>query len=102
LKRRENAPLIAQMIMIALLIGSLPIAASPVVMQRETTSAFTLNVCQPLPSFSIGAASCGLPTPPKLSFELEAGHQDVIAEFLPAVSGREIAAPDPPPPKPLI
>jgi hypothetical protein len=101
LKRRESASLIAQIVTIALLIGSLPIAASPAILEHDSAPAFTLNVCHPLPSFAAGAVSCCLPVPARFSFEYKAGHQSVMAEFIPVVSGRESAAPDPPPPKSL-
>jgi hypothetical protein len=102
LKRRENAALIAQILTIALLIGSLPVAVSPVIMQHEAAPAFMLNVCHPLPSFTIGAVSCSLPVLTKFSFEHVIGCDGVMPDFVPASSGRSITAPDPPPPKSLI
>jgi hypothetical protein len=103
LKRCENAPLIAQILTIALLIGSLPVAASPVITPYEAAPAFMLNVCHPLPSFTIGAVSCSLPMLTKCSFERHAiGGDGVMPDFVPATSGRSIGAPDPPPPKSLI
>ena len=97
-----NAPLIAQILTIAMLIGSLPIVASPVIVEHDSAPAFTLNVCHPLPSLAAGAASCCLLEPSRFSFENKAGHRGVMAEFNPVISGRTIAAPDPPPPKPLV
>jgi hypothetical protein len=102
LKRSEGAPLIAQIVAIALLIGSLPIAASSLIPAHDSAPSFTLNVCHPPLSFTIGTASCCLPTLATFSFEREAGYQAVMAEFIPVVAGRAIAAPDPPPPKSLI
>jgi hypothetical protein len=102
LKRSEGAPLIAQIVAIALLIGSLPIAASSLIPAHDSAPSFTLNVCHPPPSFTLGAVSCCLPTLARFSFAREAGHQAVMAEFIPVVAGRAIAAPDPPPPKSLI
>jgi hypothetical protein len=69
---------------------------------HDSVPSFTLNVCHPPPSFTLGAVSCCLPTLAKFSFAPEAGHQAVMAEFIPVVAGRAIAAPDPPPPKFLI
>jgi hypothetical protein len=87
---------------IALLIGSLPIAASSLIPAHDSAPSFTLNVCHPPPSFTLGAVSCWLPTLFRFSFAPEAGYQAVMAEFIPVVAGRAIAAPDLPPPKSLI
>ena len=102
MKRQESAPLIAQIVTIALLIGSLPVATSPVLLAHDSVPAFTLNVCHPLPPFTIRAVSRYLPRLATFSFEQEAAYQGVMPDFVPAASRRLIAAPDPPPPKSLI
>jgi hypothetical protein len=102
LKHREKAFLIAQIMVIALVIGGLPIAASPVIVQRESAPAFTLNICSPLAPYTIGAASCSLPTLDGFSFECILEDHGSAPDFIPAGSDRLIPAPDPPPPKSLI
>ena len=91
-----------EILAIALLIGSLPIAASSLIPAHDSAPSITLNVCHPPPSFTLGAVSCCLPTLARVSFPRDAGYQGVMAEFIPVVAGRAIAAPDPPPPKSLI
>jgi hypothetical protein len=102
LKHREKAFLIAQIMVIALVIGGLPIAASPVIVQPESAPAFTLNICSPLPSFTLGALSCSLPTLNRFSFECIVADHGCAPDFIAAGRDRLIPAPDPPPPKSLI
>jgi hypothetical protein len=102
LKRRENAPLIAQILMIALLLGSLPIAASPIILRHESAPAFTLDICTPLSSFAIGAAAYSLPTLTTFSFAAMIEHRRLAPDSIPSTADRTIDAPDPPPPKSLV
>ena len=102
LKRRENAPLIAQILMLALLLGSLPIAASPLILRHESAPAFTLDICTPLSSFAIGAAAYSLPTLTTFSFAAMIEHRRLLPDSIPSTADRTIDAPDPPPPKSLV
>jgi hypothetical protein len=102
LKRRKNAPLIAQIVVVAILFGALPMAASPAILQHNTAPAFTLNICTPLPSFTYGATSCSLPTMNVFVFECALEDRGIAIELTPRIIGRAIEAPDPPPPKSLI
>jgi hypothetical protein len=102
LKRRENAPLIAQILMLALLLGSLPIAASPIILRHESAPAFTLDICTPLSSFAIGAAACSLPTLTTSSFAVMIEHRRLAHDSIPSAADRAFDAPDPPPPKALV
>ena len=67
---RRHGPLIAQLLVIAVLLGSLPMAASPVLVQPEPAPAFTLDICHPLPVFAVGAASSTLAASVAFSFTI--------------------------------
>jgi len=101
LNARRHYPLIAQLVVIALLLGSLPIAASPVIVQRDSPPAFTLDICNPIPAFEVGAASCTLPTFTACSFACVIEDCGPAPESVLPLLGRANEAPDPPPPKPL-
>jgi hypothetical protein len=101
LTRRWHGPLIAQLLVVAVLLGSMPMAASPVIVKHEIAPAFTLDICHPLPMLAVGAASCTLVAFTAFSFSMvieDRGPTD--ASDLPIV---DLAgeAPDPPPPKTL-
>jgi hypothetical protein len=99
---RRHGPLIAQLLVVALLLGSLPMAAGPVLAQHDQVPAFTLDICHPLPVFAIGAASCTLAAFTAFSFVIlieDRGPTDVSNI---AMIDRTGKAPDPPPPKTLV
>jgi hypothetical protein len=102
LKRRENAPLIAQILIIALLAGGLPLAATPTMLHHESPPAFTLDICTPLSSFAIGAAACSLPTLTTFSLAVMIEHRRLAPDSITSTADRTIDAPDPPPPKSLV
>jgi hypothetical protein len=97
----RQSPLIAQLAVIALLLGSLPITATPVIVQRDRTPAFALDVCRPLPAFEVGAASCMLPAFAACSFACMIEDCGPAVESILPLIGRTTEAPDPPPPKTL-
>jgi hypothetical protein len=99
LNRRQNAPLIAQLLAIALLAGGLPMAASPVIVQHHPGPAFTLDICTPLPSFALGAASCSLAPLPAFSFRVVIEDHGIAIDSESSQASRALDAPDPPPPK---
>jgi hypothetical protein len=101
LKRRQNAALIAQILVMVLLVGGIPIAASPVIVRPQCAPAFTLDICTPLPSFALGAASCSLAPLPAFSFPVVLEDHDTTIESGSSRVGRALDAPDPPPPKSL-
>jgi hypothetical protein len=98
---RLHRQLIARLIVVALLIGSMPMAASPVIGENESAPAFTLDICHPLPVFAVSAASCALAayTAYSFSFAIEDRGATETSDF--AVIDRASEAPDPPPPKSL-
>jgi hypothetical protein len=102
LKRRKNAPLIAQIVIIGILLSAMPIAASPAILERNSAPAFTLNICTPLQSFTRGSASCSLPTINVFAFDCPLEDRGVAIGSIPRIVSRAIEAPDPPPPKFLI
>lgn len=91
----------ARLIVVALLLGSMPLAASPVIGDNESAPAFTLDLCHPLPVFAVSAASCTLAAFTAYSFSvvIEERGSTEASDF--AVSDRAGEAPDPPPPKTL-
>lgn len=92
--------LIAVLLVAALLIGSMPMAASAV-LGGETAPVYTLDICHPLPVFAVSAASCALAASSAYSYSvaIEDYGAPEISNF--AVVDRDSEAPDPPPPKPL-
>jgi hypothetical protein len=86
----------------ALFIGGIPMAASPVIVQPQTAPAFTLDICTPLPSFALGAASCSLPPLPAFAFSVVIEDHGTAIESGSLQAGRAPDAPDLPPPKPLV
>jgi hypothetical protein len=102
LKRRKNAPLIAQIVVIAILFGAMPMAASPAILEHNSAPAFTLNICTPLQSFTRAAASCSLPTMNLFPFECPLEDRGIAIGLTPSIVSRAFEAPDPPPPKSLI
>jgi hypothetical protein len=102
LNRRQNAPLIALILAMTLLVGAIPIAASPVIVQPQSAPAFTLDICTPLASFALGSASCSLPPLRAFSFPVAIEDRGTAIESLRAPVDRPLDAPDPPPPKSLV
>jgi len=99
LNRRQNAPLIAQILVMALLVGGVPMAASPVIVQHQSAPAFTLDICTPLASFALGSASCSLPPLNSSSFRATIEDRGTAIESVRAPVDRPLDAPDSPPPK---
>jgi hypothetical protein len=102
LKRRKRFPLIAQVLVIAILFGAMPMAASPAILEHKSAPAFTLNICTPLQSSMQVSASCSLPTMNLFTFERPLDDHSIAIGLTPRVIGRAIEAPDPPPPKSLV
>lgn len=96
---RRHRPLIAQLLVVALLIGSLPMAASPVLAGPESTPAFTLDICHPLPAFAVAAAACTLAAFTAYSFSIVIEDRGPTEISSPAALDRAGEAPDPPPPR---
>jgi len=101
LNRRQNAALIAQILVMALLLGGIPMAANRVIVRPQSAPAFTLDICTPLPSFALGAASCSLAPLPAFSFSVALEDHATTTEYDSSRVGRTLDAPDPPPPKSL-
>jgi hypothetical protein len=99
LNRRQNAPLIAQILVIALIAGGIPMAASPVIVQPQSAPAFTLDICMPLASWALGDASCSLPPLSSPSFRATIEDRGTAVASVRAPADRPLDAPDPPPPK---
>jgi hypothetical protein len=87
------------LLVIALLAGGIPMAASPVIVQPQSAPAFTLDICSPLASFALGAGSCSLPPLSAFAFPTLIENYDTAIEGVRVVLDRLVEAPDPPPPK---
>ena len=98
---RRPAPLIAQMLMAALLFGSMPIAASPTIGAIDAAPAITLDICHPQPSFAINLASCTLAPLAAYSFAVTIENRPFAEAPSAATSDRDGDAPDPHPPQSL-
>lgn len=85
--------------MVALLIGSMPMAANTVIVEHESTPAFSLDICHPLPTFAVGTASCTLSAFTAYSFSILI--EDRGSTEITDITGIDRAgeAPDTPPPK---
>jgi hypothetical protein len=101
LSSHRHGPLIAQLLVAMLLLGSMPMAASPVVYERESTPSITLAICHPLSVFATGAASCALAAFTGYSFSIVSEDRDPTEASGLVVIDRASEAPDPPPPKAL-
>jgi hypothetical protein len=99
---RRHGPLIAQVLLVALLLGSMPMAASPVLAACDSAPAFTLDICHPLPVFAVGAASCTLAAFTAYSFSVVVEDRGPTGSSNIAVDDRAGDAPDPPPPKTIV
>jgi hypothetical protein len=101
LNSRQNAALLAQILVMALLLGGIPMAASRVIVRPQSAPAFTLDICTPLPSFALGATSCSMAPLPTFSLPVVLEDHDTTIESGSSRVGRALDAPDPPPPKSL-
>jgi hypothetical protein len=93
--------LIAQLLVVALLLGSMPMAASPVIAEHESAPAFTLDICHPLPVLAVSAASCTLAEFTGFSFSIVIEDRGATEASDVPVIDRAGEAPEPPPPKTL-
>jgi hypothetical protein len=98
--RRHGWP-IAQALVFAMLVGSIPVAASPVIGGHKSGPAITLDICDPLPVFAAGGAACTLPSFTEFSFSVTIADRGPAEAVDVAVIDRGTEAPDPPPPKTL-
>jgi hypothetical protein len=87
---------------IAVIAGGIPMAASPVIVQPQSTPAFTLDICSPIASFALGAGSCSLPPLSAFAFPALIENYDTAIESARVLVDRLVDAPDPPPPKSLV
>jgi hypothetical protein len=90
-----------QLLVVALLLGSMPMAASEIIAEHEPTPAFTLDICHPLPVFAVSAASCTLAAFTGFSFSIVIEKRGPTEASEPPVIDRAGDAPEPPPPKTL-
>jgi hypothetical protein len=101
LTTHRHGPLIAQVLVVALLLGSMPMAASPLLAEHDSTPVFMLSICHPLPVLAVSATACTLAVFTAFSFSIvieERGPTE--ASDLPVIDHAS-EAPDPPPPKTL-
>jgi len=99
LTRRWHGRLIAQLLVVALLLGAMPMAASAVTAEHENTPAFTLDVCHPLSIATVSAASCTLASFAASSFAIVIQHHGIAERFELPVVNHESEPPEPPPPE---
>ena len=101
MNHRRHGWLIAQVLVFAVLVGSIPIAASPVIGGHKSGPAFTLDICDPLPVFTAGGATCTLPSFTEFLFSIVIVDRGPAEAANFAVIDRVSEAPDLPPPKTL-
>jgi hypothetical protein len=93
-----RSPLIAGALIVAVLIGGLPVLTGVVVV-ADSKPAFTLDICHPVSGALHGldqSEAPVIPTHAAAQFPMELG---AAPEFVATFSPRENKAPDPPPPK---
>jgi hypothetical protein len=91
----------AQTLIIALLVGGLPLFTGVIVTRTNGAPALTLNICNPLPGLNQGA---GFPPVPLVHGQPNIEKPDsylTAYEVPPRPVIRAGEPPDPPPPKPL-
>lgn len=100
-RKREFSAIIAQALIVALLIGGLPLFTGVIVTRAGGAPALTLNICNPLPGLNQGFGFSAVPLPDgqppveQLSFRGTAQETRAIPVLHPG------DPPDPPPPKTL-
>lgn len=101
--RRKSGPsaVIAQALVVALLIGGLPLLSGVVIVGTHDGPAFTLNICHPLPGLDHGASFPAVPlVDGRPSLEKPSLYIVLHEADTPPLSFMS-EAPDPPPPKSL-
>ena len=91
--------MIARILVLAILLGGLPLAATEMLANSHAAPAFTLDICQPLASFDIAQATCTLAMPPPFALLHRPIDLHVAAVYFVRSSTLAPEAPDPPPPK---
>jgi hypothetical protein len=98
-RQRDCSAMVAQALIVALLVGGLPLLSGVIITRTEGAPAFTLNICHPLPGLNHGSGFSAVPLvdgPPALDKPSPRGAAD-DSQTPPVIRASE--APDPPPPK---
>jgi hypothetical protein len=95
---RIGSPLIAWALIVAILVGGLPILTGVVVM-ADSKPAFAVDVCHPLGGASYNLDQSEAPLVPTHTTAQLSAESGAAPEFVSAFSPRVSKAPDPPPPK---
>jgi hypothetical protein len=100
-RERGSSPVIAAALIVARLLGGLPLLSGVIITTSDSGPAFTLDICHPLPGLNHSSGFSPVPLvdgPPSLDQPFPCGI--VYQPQTPPVIGAS-EAPDPPPPKPL-
>jgi len=101
-RKRQWTGILAQALIVALLVGGLPLFTGVIVARADGAPALTLNICNPLPGLNQGSGFSAVPLVDGRP-NIERPHSYVNAYEPP---GRPVIrtgeSPDPPPPKPFV
>jgi hypothetical protein len=98
-RHSECSAVMAQALIMALLVGALPLLSGVIITRTQGAPAFTLNICHPLPGLNHGSGFSAVPlveAQPALDKPSPRGAAD-DSRTPPVICASE--APDPPPPK---
>jgi hypothetical protein len=92
------APVVAWLVVAALLTGGVPIMTGVAVIS-DSTPAFTLDVCHPIGAVSYSLGQSAAPLIPAHPRPQAPAAVEFVRDFVPLFSPLPSRAPDPPPPK---
>jgi hypothetical protein len=101
IRKRQFSAILAQALIVALLIGGLPLFTGVIITRVDGAPALTLNICNPLPGLNQGSGFFAVPLPdgqPSVERPTFCGTSEEVR--MPPVL-RASERPDTPPPKAL-
>lgn len=103
LNRKRRWPAIfAQALIVALLVGGLPLFTGVIVTRANGAPALTLNICNPLPGLNQGAGFSAVPLVDGQPVIEKPSSYTTAYEAPSPLAVRAGESPDPPPPKPSV
>ncbi|MGO9060457.1 MAG: hypothetical protein ACLQU2_24195 [Candidatus Binataceae bacterium] len=99
LRRSMTFPLIARTLIVAILVGGLPMLAGVVATAQDSRPAFTLDICHPIGGAAHTLTPGEAPLVPVQGAVQTLYESGVVDEFVIDLSSRLSEAPIPPPPK---
>jgi hypothetical protein len=101
LRANMRTPVVAWLVVMALLAGGLP-AITGIVVIADPTPTFSLDICHPIGAVSYSLGQSAAPLVPARLTPPVPGAFDFIADFVVLFSPLANRAPDPPPPKTAV